>query len=180
MTPLGACGCSSGSGTATPSSLTEASTSWRREGRPVSTKDSDLPRSKFNLKLDNSVLGSIADLKRVVGTSSISVIDVRSAGEFHGTNRRAQKAGHMPGSVNLEWKEALRRDGSLKSASQLKAMYGRFSRNDPLVTYCQSGYRAAHTWLVLKLLGFEDVRNYIGSWYEWGSDPSSPVVRGKA
>ncbi|MDA4122861.1 MAG: sulfurtransferase [Thaumarchaeota archaeon] len=152
---------------------------WKREGRPVSKEDSHLARARFRLKLDKSVLGSIADLKRVVGSSSISVIDVRSAGEFDGTRRRAQKAGHMPGAVNLEWKDALRRDGSLKSASQLEAMYGRFSRNDPLVTYCQSGYRAAHSWLVLKLLGFEDVRNYIGSWYEWGSDPATPVVRGK-
>lgn len=151
---------------------------WKREGLPLSEKDSELPRTRFAARPDRSVISTIGELKSSESDKD-EVLDVRSAGEFDGTHKRAAKAGHIPGAVNIEWKKAVRRDGTLKSATQLKALYKGVSPSAGVVTYCQSGYRAAHSWLVLKSLGFENVKNYIGSWYEWGSDPETKVATGK-
>lgn len=150
---------------------------WRREGRPISTKDSDIERAKFTVRLNKNVVCGLDQLDQDIQAGSASIIDARSAGEYNGSRRRALKAGHMPGAANIEWKKAVRKDGTLKGAGQLAAIYQEFSPGEELVTYCQSGYRAAHSWLILKLLGFDNVRNYIGSWYEWGSNPSTRVVR---
>jgi len=150
---------------------------WKRRGKPLSIVDSDLKRARFNLRLDKSVVAGLGELGQGLKAGDVTIIDARSQGEYDGTRRRALKEGHIPGAANIEWKRAVRRDGTLKSAKQLRAIFQTFSPEDELVTYCQSGYRAAHSWLVLKLLGFENVKNYIGSWYEWGSDPSTSVVK---
>jgi len=72
---------------------------------------------------------------------------------------------------------ALRRDGTLKNARELQKLFAPLVAKPETITYCQSGYRAAHSWLVLKLLGFENVRNYLGSWYEWGNGEETPVEK---
>jgi len=149
---------------------------WKRRGLPLSTKDSEFTRAEFALKLDRDVVSTLDEIGARAGPGR-SIVDARSPGEYDGTRRRALKSGHIPGALNLEWKRAVRRDGTLKSARQLRKIYLEVSPRDEVVTYCQSGYRAAHSWLVLRLLGFEKVKNYVGSWYEWGSDPSTTVVR---
>jgi len=150
---------------------------WKRRGFALSTKDEEWTRARFIPKLDMRVVSTLAKLNAPAKPKTATIVDTRSQGEYTGSRRRALKAGHIPGALNLEWKRAVRRDGTLKSAKQLEEMYRGLSPRDELVTYCQSGYRAAHSWLVLKLLGFENVKNYIGSWYEWGSSPTSPVVK---
>ena len=105
------------------------------------------------------------------------MVDARAPGEYDGTYRRALKGGHVPGAVNVEWKRAMRRDGTLKNARQLAALYGGLPIRGQVVTYCQSGYRAAHSWLVLRLLGYGSARNYLGSWYEWGNGATTPVEK---
>jgi thiosulfate/3-mercaptopyruvate sulfurtransferase len=150
---------------------------WKRKGLALSTKDSEFSRTKFRTKLDGEAVSTLDELVVLADEGNARVIDTRSAGEYDGSRRRALKAGHIPGAVNIEWKRAVRRDGTLKSAAQLQEIYEGLSPDDELVTYCQSGYRAAHSWLILKLLGFESVKNYIGSWYEWGSDPSTAVAK---
>ena len=151
---------------------------WKRKGLATSTEDPK-PRKKSNFKdiLDESVLITKELMSAEIKTKSLQLIDVRNKGEYDGTFHRAVKAGHVPGAINLEWKAALRKDGTLRDARQLDEMYSNLDKTRATATYCQSGYRAAHSWLVLKLLGFENVRNYLGSWYEWGNDPSSPVTR---
>jgi thiosulfate/3-mercaptopyruvate sulfurtransferase len=150
---------------------------WRRRGLALSTKDAEFSRTRFVPRLNGNAVATLDELSARAKRENAAVIDARSQGEYSGSRRRALKVGHIPGALNIEWKRAVRRDGTLKSAKQLQEIYQGISSGDELVTYCQSGYRAAHSWLVLKLLGFENVRNYIGSWYEWGSAPSTPVVK---
>jgi thiosulfate/3-mercaptopyruvate sulfurtransferase len=151
---------------------------WRRKGFPLSTKDPPAPKpSKFVARPNPSMIATLDFLSSETRLGSAQVIDVRNPGEFSGEYRRALKGGHVPKAVNVEWTLALKKDGTLKSAPQLQKLYAGLSGKKDTVTYCQSGYRAAHSWLVLKLLGYQRVRNYLGSWYEYGNSPKTRVVR---
>jgi thiosulfate/3-mercaptopyruvate sulfurtransferase len=104
--------------------------------------------------------------------------DVRSPDEYLGRDVRAERGGHIPGSVNLEWTVAVQSDGTFKSAQDLSNLYtsAGFTPDKQIITYCQSGVRGAHTWFVLsRLLGYPSVRNYDGSWAEYGNNPDSPI-----
>ncbi len=151
---------------------------WKRMGKKLSKDDPAVGRATFVPRMDMDAVCGLEELKEGIGRQGLEVVDVRSPGEFDGTNRRALKGGHVPGAVNLEWKSALREDGTLKDARELAAVYGSLRPRSDIVTYCQSGFRASHSWLVLRLLGFERVRNYLGSWYEWGNSPDTPVEWG--
>jgi thiosulfate/3-mercaptopyruvate sulfurtransferase len=148
---------------------------WKRKKGQLSKTDPDVTRASFVPKIDYGSVAGVDELSRRLGQGGLTIIDTRSRGEYDGVYRRALKAGHVPGAKNIEWTQALRKDGSLKDAKQLMALYGGLSRSGEVVTYCQSGYRAAHSWLVLRLLGFENARNYLGSWYEWGNHPTTRV-----
>lgn len=111
----------------------------------------------------------------------IVLLDVRSAEEYNGTDIRADRGGHIPGAVNVDWSEAMNPDGTLKSADMLRKLYESrgVTPDKKIITYCSSGVRAAFSWFVLKeLLGYPDVTLYDGSWDEWGNTPIVPVVTG--
>ncbi len=104
--------------------------------------------------------------------------DTRSLDEFAGTDARAAKGGHVPGAINVEWVHAVNEDGTFKDASTLYDLYTKagFAPDKEIITYCQTGVRGAHTWFVLsELLGFPNVRNYDGSWEEYGNREDTPV-----
>lgn len=104
--------------------------------------------------------------------------DARAPDEHLGRNVRAARGGHIPGSINVEWTAAVAPDGTFKSADALAQLYGDagFTSDKEIITYCQSGLRGAHTWFVLsELLGYANVRNYDGSWAEYGNNPASPI-----
>ena len=104
--------------------------------------------------------------------------DTRSPDEHLGLDVRAERGGHIPGSINVEWTSAVNSNGTFKSAEELAALYGGagFTPDREIITYCQSGVRGAHTWFVLsELLGYPSVRNYDGSWVEYGNNPDSPI-----
>ncbi len=105
--------------------------------------------------------------------------DTRSPDEHLGLDVRAERGGHIPGSINLEWTAAVNSNGTFKSAEELTALYvgAGFTPDRQIITYCQSGVRGAHTWFVLReLLGYPSVRNYDGSWGEYGNNPESPIA----
>ncbi len=109
---------------------------------------------------------------------STLLCDVRSPDEYLGRDVRADRGGHIPGAVNVEWTTAVRADGTFRPAGELSEVYARagFTPDRQIITYCQSGLRGAHTWFVLsELLGYPDVRNYDGSWMEYGNNPESRV-----
>ena len=150
---------------------------WKRRGLGLWKTDPEIVRARFASKPNLGVVCGLDELAESLGRGSLRIVDARASGEYDGTYRRALKAGHVPGAVNIEWKRAMRRDGTLKSAKQLAPLYGGLPVRGQVVTYCQSGYRAAHSWLVLRLLGYGNARNYLGSWYEWGNGADTPVEK---
>ncbi len=104
--------------------------------------------------------------------------DTRGPEEFTGTDVRADRGGHIPGAINVEWRNAVNEDGTFRSAADLSSLYQKagFVPDKQIITYCQTGVRGAHTWFVLReLLGYSDVRNYDGSWEEYGNNAASVI-----
>ena len=110
---------------------------------------------------------------------STILCDARGPGEYAGTDVRAARGGHIPGAINVDWVQAVDQEtGRFKDAAYLADLYAKagFSPDKQVITYCQTGVRGAHTWFVLtELLGYPNVRNYDGSWVEWGNDPAKPL-----
>ena len=105
---------------------------------------------------------------------NLKIIDARSTGEYDGTVVRAAQTGHIPNAINIDWNQNLREDGIFKSDDELSKMYD-IPKDSEIVTYCQGAYRAANSFLVLKKLGFKNVKVYLGSWGEWGNSTVLPI-----
>jgi len=162
---------------------------WQAEGRPTSTERPTYPRVSYNANGPDSNIRALRDfiLPRV-GQPGVALVDVRSPKEYKGEllapehlpQEGAQRGGHIPGAKNIVWSEAVREDGTFKSADELQALYAGqdVTPDKEVIAYCRIGERSSHTWFVLKyLLGYPKVRNYDGSWTEWGSLIDAPVER---
>jgi thiosulfate/3-mercaptopyruvate sulfurtransferase len=116
-------------------------------------------------------------VKARLGSRDAVIVDTRSDDEYRGRVARARRGGAIPGAVHLEWTANLTTDGEFKSPDELARMYAEqgVTPDREVITYCQGGYRAAHTYLALRLLGFPRVRNYTGSWKEWGDREDTPI-----
>ena len=150
---------------------------WTSEGLPVS-HDADAPRkSAWAGAPQESRIAAWRDVQARLGSSDVVIIDTRSDDEYFGRNVRAKRGGAIPGAVHIEWSNNLADDGTFKPADELRQMYEKLgvTPDKEVVTYCQGGYRAAHTYLALRLLGYPRVRNYTGSWKEWGDRDDLPI-----
>lgn len=155
---------------------------WQREGRPVESADVRVAPATFNARPRDGVIATKEEVLAAVRTGVPWLLDVRRDAEYTGEELRAARGGHIPGAVNVLWKDALNDDWTLRDADALEEMYANagFGAETSAVTYCQAGVRAAFTNLVLTALGHEDVRTYDGSWEEWGNDPALPIVQGRS
>ncbi len=110
-------------------------------------------------------------------SSDAVILDTRSDDEFHGRVARAKRGGTIPGSAHVDWARNLTEEGAFKPAAELRAMYEQagVAPGKEVITFCQGGYRAAHGYLALRLLGYDRVRNYLGSWKEWGDREELPI-----
>jgi thiosulfate/3-mercaptopyruvate sulfurtransferase len=162
---------------------------WLAEGRPTATERPTYPRVAYSANgLDPSIRAMRDFILPRVNEPGLALVDVRSPKEYKGEllapehlpQEGAQRGGHIPGAKNIVWSEAVREDGTFKSADELRALYtGQDVTPDKeVVAYCRIGERAAHTWFVLKyLLGYPHVRNYDGSWTEWGNLVNAPIEK---
>ncbi len=162
---------------------------WVAEGRPL-TRDVPKPAatSYAAQEPDPRLRAFRDDVQATIGSSGTSLVDVRSPAEYSGEKLHmegyeqegAQRAGHVPGAQSIPWATAANADGTFKSADELTAIYeGKGVTPDkPVIAYCRIGERSAHTWFVLtQLLGYPNVRNYDGSWTEWGSLVRAPIEK---
>jgi thiosulfate/3-mercaptopyruvate sulfurtransferase len=122
-------------------------------------------------------LATAEDVLRSLNRKEIAILDTRSRGEFLGTHVRAARGGAIPGAIHIEWTDNIAPNGKFKPNGELRAMYEKagITPDKEVVSYCQGGYRAAHSYIALRLLGFPRVRNYIGSWKEWGDRTDLPL-----
>jgi thiosulfate/3-mercaptopyruvate sulfurtransferase len=163
---------------------------WIDEGRDLSTDvPSVSPASYSANERDESIRAYRDQVRDWLGKQGRALVDVRSPGEYAGDliappgyeQEGAQRGGHIPTAASIPWATAVRDDGTFKSPDELREIYGRkgISPDKEVVAYCRIGERSAHTWFVLReLLGYDNVRNYDGSWTEWGNLVDVPIEKG--
>jgi thiosulfate/3-mercaptopyruvate sulfurtransferase len=161
---------------------------WISEGRPTSSDVPSYPAATFEARPgDDSIRAKRDEVLASLGNGK-KLVDVRSPQEFSGEliamagyeQEGAQRAGHIPGAASIPWAQAVREDGTFKSKEELEELYGAKGvlSGDPIIAYCRIGERSAHTWFVLhELLGKDDVKNYDGSWTEWGNLVNVPIEK---
>lgn len=169
---------------------------WEAEGRPLTRDVPSYPPAKWTPRpireelraFRDDVLAHIGYKGRQKVGPSLPLVDVRSPAEFSGEllhmadypQEGAQRGGHIPGAKNIPWARAVNEDGTFKSGDELRELYGNegITPDKDIVVYCRIGERSAHSWFVLhELLGYPKVRNYDGSWTEWGNVVGVPIEK---
>jgi thiosulfate/3-mercaptopyruvate sulfurtransferase len=150
---------------------------WLRAGGDVDHDPVAPVASTWIEAEDLSRLATWRDVLAGMGDPATVILDTRTDGEYMGTVVRATRGGAVPGAIHIEWTHNLDADGLFKSAADLRLMYeaAGLAPDRRVLTYCQGGYRAAHSYLALRLLGYPDVRTYLGSWKEWGDRDDLPI-----
>ena len=159
---------------------------WELESRELAT---EVPQpAATDVAIERPVRRELRALRdEVLGSlGRVGFVDVRSPEEYRGEKlapdhlpqEQAQVPGHIPGAVNITWSKAANEDGTFRSAEELRELYGDLDEENKVIAYCRIGERSSHTWFVLKeLLGYPQVKNYDGSWTEYGSLVAAPVER---
>src|SRR6266849_6118195 len=161
---------------------------WLAEGRELSTQTPSFTAVKYKAGVpDLSLRAFLPEVQSASAGRKASLVDARSPQEFTGEilsppglPETCQRGGHIPGAKSIPWGKNCNEDGTFKSVADLKALYGGqgVEGNTPVIAYCRIGERSSITWFVLKyLLGFENVKNYDGSWTEWGNLVGAPVEK---
>ena len=162
---------------------------WTAENRPLTTEVPKPAAATYRASSpDQSIRAYRDQVLSAVSAGSVSLVDVRAPAEYSGEllapanlpQEGAQRGGHIPGAANIPWGQAVNEDGTFKSADDLAALYGAkgIDGSKETIAYCRIGERSSHTWFVLtQLLGHKNVRNYDGSWTEWGSIVGAPIEK---
>ncbi|MGH9330742.1 MAG: sulfurtransferase, partial [Vicinamibacterales bacterium] len=162
-------------------------TAWQRGGLPIETQTEGGQASPARQGASKDWpehapthadrLATWRDVKDRIAKTDAVILDTRSDAEYYAEIARAKRAGAVPGAVHVEWTRNLDESGAFKPAAELRALYEQagVTPDREVITYCQGGYRAAHSYLALRLLGYPRVRNYIGSWKEWGDREELPI-----
>ncbi|GGL21743.1 sulfurtransferase [Nocardia jinanensis] len=162
---------------------------WELDGRPLSTDAVSRPATQYKAaEPDNTIRAFRDEVIAAIGTKNL--VDVRSPDEFSGKilapahlpQEQSQRPGHIPGAISVPWSKAANEDGTFRSDAELTEIYGEagLDGNKETIAYCRIGERSSHTWFVLQeLLGHQNVKNYDGSWTEYGSLVGAPIELGE-
>jgi thiosulfate/3-mercaptopyruvate sulfurtransferase len=152
---------------------------WQKEGYPVETKTNPYRHSVFRGTANPKILATYEKILTAIKNkdNNVLIIDTRSSAEFDGSILRAAKVGHIPGATNIEWSKNIAEGGAFKDTRKLREVYSRIPKDKEIITYCQGGYRAANTYLALKMIGYRNIKVYLGSWGEWGNKEGLPAEK---
>jgi thiosulfate/3-mercaptopyruvate sulfurtransferase len=163
---------------------------WLQEDRALTKDAPSYPKGNYvATEPDSKIRVFLDEVKRAVSAPGLKMVDVRSPKEFSGEilappeypTEHAQRGGHIPGAVNIPWAQAVNdSDGTFKNTEELKQLYESkgITPDKEVIAYCRIGERSSHTWFVLKyLLGYPNVKNYDGSWTEWGNMIANPIEK---
>lgn len=151
---------------------------WRSAGLAVE-RDAQTPKATaFEYEAVRDLVATYQDMLAAIDASDKVILDTRSEKEWFGADKRAARGGTIPSAVHFDWVNHLTPDGRLKTADELRDMFEArgITADKEVLAFCNTGYRSAHAYLVLRMLGYPRVRNYVGSWQEWGNRESCPVV----
>jgi thiosulfate/3-mercaptopyruvate sulfurtransferase len=150
---------------------------WEAAGLPV-THEATVPKAgNFKMQRRPDRIATVDEVLSKLGNSSSIIVDTRSDAEYTGELVRSKRGGAIPGAVHLEWTKNLDPKGFFKTADELKSMYAerKITPDKEIIPHCQGAYRSAHTYLALRLIGYPNVKNYLGSWGEWGNREDLPI-----
>ena len=152
---------------------------WAKEDHPLTSKINNPMERKYEVELQEGPIATIEFILEHLNDPQVMILDARSAEEYAGTKVLAQRGGHIPGAINIEWTQAIdtSRNLRLKPELELRAMLDAqgITPDKTIVTHCQTNHRSAHTFIMLKSLGFDKAKAYPGSWSEWGNRSDTPV-----
>lgn len=155
---------------------------WVHAGYDLVDGKSNPNPSHFSVARRDEVIADHNWIKSKLNDDNFAVLDVRSADEYAGRDVRSARGGHVPGAANLDWQNFKNADGRLKSQAEIDALLAErgIKRDQQIATYCQSHMRSSYAYLVLKALGYDQVRGYPGAWSDWGNREDTPVEAGDA
>jgi thiosulfate/3-mercaptopyruvate sulfurtransferase len=148
---------------------------WLEQGYETEIKSNPFVHTNFRGVPNPKILADYEQVKRGIRSKKTIIVDTRSEDEYEGVAMRAARAGHIPKAINIDWRENLEKD-TFKSLANLEQLYARIPKDAEVITYCQGGYRAANSFVALKMLGYKNVRMYVGSWGEWGNKPDLALI----